>query len=287
MKTSLVILAAGLGTRFKNGTKQAASVGPNGEWIMDFSIYDAIKSGFNRVIFVIRKDMQEIENIIRNKYEGKIDIEFAYQDVLDIPVKVSCNRVKPWGTGHAIYILKDIIKEPFCILNADDYCGRDSLKLMHDFLVNSNSSNTHAMAGFKLSNTLSLSGTVNRGILKCNSNELIDINETFKIDKDLNNKNGSVLSYDDLCSMGCIGLKPSIFDILDKDFKEFLSDSKNYEEEFLLPNVIKNHLNKDIKVEVYETSEKWIGITYAEDLESAREYFLTLTNNGYFPKSLF
>ena len=283
MKTSLVIMAAGIGSRFGGGIKQLEPVGSNGEIIMDYSIYDAIKAGFDKIVFIIRKDIEEdFKNIIGRRIEAKgIEVEYAYQELENIPEKYKgkWQRTKPWGTAHAILSAKDKIKEPFMVINADDYYGREAFIKLHDYLANTMDNNATeldmCMAGFKLVNTLSDNGGVTRGVCEVKDGLLSDIKETY----DVKLENGIIsakdfygnkrdVSIDSYVSLNMWGLPPGFVDLLDDDFEKFLSDldTDDIKTEYILPAVIDELVKSQKgKVRVLETDDKWFGVTYKED----------------------
>ena len=283
MKTSLVIMAAGIGSRFGGGIKQLEPVGPKGEIIMDYSIYDARKAGFEKIVFIIRKDIEdEFRDIIGRRIEKQgIEVEYAYQELDNIPKKYKdkWQRKKPWGTAHAILSARDKIKEPFAVINADDYYGREAFFKLHDYLANTMTDSTKeldiCMAGFKLINTLSDNGGVTRGICEVKDGFLSDIKETYDIKlenkkisaKDFygNNRDVSVDSY---VSLNMWGLPLAFLDIVEEDFEKFLAELAvdDIKTEYILPAVIDDLIkSQKAKVKVLETSDKWFGVTYKED----------------------
>ncbi len=283
MKTSLVIMAAGIGSRFGGGIKQLEPVGPKGEIIMDYSIYDARKAGFDKIVFIIRKDIEdEFRDIIGRRIEGQgIEVEYAYQELDNVPenYKGRWQRKKPWGTAHAILSAKDKIKEPFAVINADDYYGKEAFSKLHDYLANTMKNNADrldiCMAGFKLVNTLSDNGGVTRGICEVKEGYLSDIKETYDIkleNKKISAKdfdgNKREVSIDAYVSLNMWGLSPAFLDILDEDFDKFLSNlaGDDIKTEYILPAVIDDLIkSQKAKVRVLETSDKWFGVTYKED----------------------
>ena len=283
MKTSLVIMAAGIGSRFGGGIKQLEPVGPKGEIIMDYSIYDARKAGFEKIVFIIRKDIEDdFRDIIGRRIEKQgIEVEYAYQELDNIPKKYKdkWQRKKPWGTAHAILSARDKIKEPFAVINADDYYGREAFFKLHDYLANTMTDSTKeldiCMAGFKLINTLSDNGGVTRGICEVKDGFLSDIKETYDIKlenkkisaKDFygNNRDVSVDSY---VSLNMWGLPLAFLDIVEEDFEKFLAELAvdDIKTEYILPAVIDDLIkSQKAKVKVLETSDKWFGVTYKED----------------------
>lgn len=297
-KISLVIMAAGIGSRFGGGIKQLELVGPNGEIIMDYSIYDAIKSGFNKIIFIIRKDIEkDFKEVIGNRIEKickklNVEVHYAYQELENIPsaFKVLKDRKKPWGTGHAVLSCKDIINEPFAVINADDYYGKDSFKNMYEFLSKNN--NEFCMAGFKLKNTLSDNGGVTRGICQVDKNDyLTEITETSNIIK-VGEKavvEGNEVDINSNVSMNMWGLTSEFLDILEQGFIKFLEkEVNNIKSEYLLPIFIGELLKENrIKVKVLETKDKWFGVTYKEDKEFVKISFKELIERGEYQENLF
>ncbi len=261
-KTTLVVMAAGMGSRF-GGLKQIEPVGPNGEVILDFSVYDAVKAGFSKVIFIIRKDIEkDFRNITKKRIEKMADVEYIYQDGNNLPngFYLPEGRTKPWGTGHAAYCVRNAVNTPFTLINADDYYGQSAYKLIHENLVNYDET---CMVGYHLGNTLTENGTVSRGVCKTENGFLKSITEHTSLDKN------SGISLDTPVSMNFWGFMPAIFEDIEKDFIEFLSNLKNpLKDEFYIPFVVDNMIkNKGAKVKVLETDEKWYGVTYREDLD--------------------
>lgn len=297
-KISLVIMAAGIGSRFGGGIKQLELVGPNSEIIMDYSIYDAIKSGFDKIIFIIRKDIEkDFKEVIGNRIEKicknlNVEVYYAYQELENIPndFKVPKERKKPWGTGHAVLSCKDIINEPFAVINADDYYGKDSFKNMHEFLSKNN--NEFCMAGFKLKNTLSDNGGVTRGICQVDKNNyLTEIIETSNITK-IGEKafaEENEIDINSNVSMKMWGLTPKFLDILEQGFIKFLEkEVNNIKSEYLLPIFIGELLKENrIKVKVLETKDKWFGVTYKEDKGIVKNSFKELIERGEYQENLF
>lgn len=297
-KISLVIMAAGIGSRFGGGIKQLEPVGPSGEIIMDYSIYDAIKSGFNKIIFIIRKDIEkDFKEVIGNRIEKickklNVEVHYAYQELENIPndFKVPKDRKKPWGTGHAVLSCKDIIREPFVVINADDYYGKDSFKNIYEFLSENN--NEFCMAGFKLKNTLSDNGGVTRGICQVGKNDyLTEIIETSNIIK-VGEKavvEGNEVDINSKVSMNMWGLTPEFINTLEQGFIEFLEkEVNNIKSEYLLPIFIGELLKENrIKVKVLETKDKWFGVTYKEDKELVKNSFKELIERREYQENLF
>ncbi|MBR5614857.1 MAG: nucleotidyltransferase [Clostridia bacterium] len=260
--TTLVVMAAGMGSRF-GGLKQIEPIGPNGEVILDFSVYDAVKAGFNKVVFVIRRDIEEdFREITKKRIEKMVDCDFVFQDMDELPAGFSApaERTKPWGTGHAIYCTRNVVKTPFAIINADDYYGQKSFKIINEYLENTGEM---CMVGFQLGNTLTENGTVARGVCQVENGLLKSIVEHTSIDKN------SGIPLDTVVSMNMWGLRPDVFDYLEKDFVSFLNNMQNpLKDEFFIPFVVDNMIQKDgAQVKVLKTDEKWYGVTYKEDKE--------------------
>lgn len=273
---SLVILAAGFGSRFKGGVKQDYPI-LNGNNLMDYSIANAYAAGFRNFIFLIRKDMNLFEEKIKNKYKD-YSISFVYQDVLDIPLNVSFKRIKPWGTGHAIYSLRNSIDDSFCVINADDYYGIDSFKNMYNFLSEDLSSNVYSVVGYVLENTLSSNGKVNRGILNIEYGFVKSINEIKGIDYNTN------LDLKSLCSVGMFGFKESIFDKLALLFIKFLENC-SFEDEFMLTEALNNM--SDISIKIIDTNDNYFGMTYIEDALEVKFKLENEIQNGLSKNPLF
>ncbi|MCR5514826.1 MAG: nucleotidyltransferase [Lachnospira sp.] len=307
--TTLVIMAAGIGSRFGGGIKQLEPVGPNGEIIMDYSIYDAMEAGFNKVVFVIRKDLEEtFREVIGNRIEKNVNVDYAFQEIDDLPAGYSVpeGRKKPWGTGQAILACKDIVKEPFAVINADDYYGKDSFKTLHDYLVGDYEDMKAAdgkkiynisMVGFILKNTLSDNGAVTRGICRMDANDnLVAVDETSGIFKDGEHgayveKDGKKVSVDveSRVSMNMWGFTPDFFDELAAGFPEFLDHlSDGGKQEYLLPTIV-DALVKDGhgKVKVLESKDKWVGVTYKEDKPVVVATLKELVTSGKYPDKLY
>ncbi len=302
-KTTLVIMAAGLGSRY-GGIKQLEPVGPGGEIIMDYSIYDAVEAGFNKVVCIIRKDLeQDFKEIIGNRIAQRIEVEYVFQELDNLPdgFKKPIDRTKPWGTGQAILSCLGVVKEPFAVINADDYYGKEAFVKVHDYLINKKSGShqyNFCMAGFILGNTLSENGTVTRGVCKVNEEGiLIDIAETSGIgrqgDKAITtNGDGKVVEIDinSPVSMNMWGFTPDLLGELETGFAEFLSGIHENElkSEYLLPEVIGN-LIKDGKAEVHvlTTMDKWFGVTYKEDKLMVMKSFQALVDRDIYPAKLY
>ena len=290
---TLLVMAAGMGSRY-GGLKQLDEVGPNGETIIDFSVYDAIRAGYTKVVFIIREEFeQQFKEKISNKYNDKIEVNIVFQDLKDLPSSFRCpnDRLKPWGTGHAILAAKNVISEPFVAINGDDFYGKESFKVISDYYSSFN--NGYAMAAFQLYKTLSNHGSVSRGICEQNLDELVTVVETHDIKK---NSAGNIdcdrdilLSGGELVSMNMWGFTPTLFDHLEKIFKEFLKDNiSDLKSEFLIPSVINDLIKKGTeKVRVLKTQSKWFGVTYIEDKPFVQNQIKELIQNGEYPERLF
>ncbi|MBQ2472743.1 MULTISPECIES: nucleotidyltransferase family protein [Lachnospira] len=301
--TTLVIMAAGMGSRFGGGIKQLEPMGPNGEIIMDYSIYDAIEAGFNKVVFVTRKDLLEtFKEVIGNRIEKVIPVEYVFQEIEDVPAGFTApaDRTKPWGTGQAILACKGTVKDPFLVINADDYYGKTAFKLIHDYLVADRPATgkyDFCMAGFILGNTLSDNGAVTRGICVVNDKEqLVGVDETGGIVKTATGaqaeKNGAIVDVDPQShvSMNMWGFTADFLDELEEGFKDFLSGLKegDIKSEYLLPSIV-DQLIKSNKadVAVLETKDKWFGVTYKEDKPVVVESIKKLIEAGDYPEKLY
>lgn len=299
-QATLVIMAAGMGSRFGGGIKQLAPVGPNGEIIMDYSIYDAMEAGFDKVVFVIRKDLEEeFKKVIGNRIEKQVEVTYAYQELKDIPEQYQdkfAERKKPWGTGQAILCCKEVVDSPFLVINADDYYGKEAFVKVHDYLVNcGNTKYQYCMAGFILDNTLSDNGTVTRGVCQVDDEEMLQkIVETSGIARDtdgiVKDENGSEIPEGTHVSMNMWGVTPEFLDVLDKGFAEFLANVEpgNIKAEYLLPTIIGDMLaNGEVTVKVLETQDKWFGVTYQEDRQTVVDAFAQLIADGVYKTPLF
>lgn len=278
---TLVIMAAGIGSRFGTGIKQLESVGPNGELIIDYSIHDALEAGFNKVVFVIRKALEkDFKEIIGNRINRKVKVEYAYQEIEQGYISFP-GRTKPWGTGQAVLACKDLVKDSFAVINADDYYGKEAFKLAADFLKASDEE--CAMIAYKLKNTLSENGGVTRGICSINDLRLTKVVETKNLTSEYENLDASV-------SMNFWCLQPYIFDMLEQDFRTFqfnkfyLGDEVN-SGEFLMPEFINKNL-RELVVNVLHTDSTWFGMTYKEDLEIVRASILEKIKEKDYPVSL-
>lgn len=303
-KTTLVIMAAGMGSRYGGGIKQLEHVGVSGEIIMEYSIYDAILAGFNKVVFITRKDLEdEFKKIIKPSVAEQIEVEYVFQELSALPqgFTVPADRTKPWGTGHAILSCLGTVKEPFAVINADDYYGREAFVKIHDFLANvkpDSSCMPFSMVGFILENTLSENGQVTRGVCKVDqSHTLTNIEETFGIQKEGDHAVGKNAAGEMVrlplhtpVSMNMWGFTPDFLDTLETQFIDFLNHIHGNEAkaEFLLPEVV-GSLVRDhrAKVTVLTSKDKWFGVTYKEDKETVVKSFKELYEKGRYPKQLF
>ena len=297
MKTTLLIMAAGIGSRFGTGIKQLEPVDDAGHIIMDYSIHDAIEAGFNHVVFIIRKDIEkEFKEVIGDRIAficsaHNVTVDYAFQDINDIPGTLPEGRTKPWGTGQAVLAAKSVINTPFIVINADDYYGKEGFKAVHDYLVNGGKS---CMAGFVLKNTLSDNGGVTRGICKTDEDgNLTEVVETKNIVKTENGAeaDGVVIDTDSLVSMNMWGLTPDFLGILEVGFREFFEEevAKNpLKAEYLIPTFIGGLLDAGkIPVKVLRSNDTWYGMTYHEDVASVKDSFKKMLEIGLYKTDLF
>ncbi len=302
MKTALVIMAAGIGSRFGGGIKQLEPVGPTGEIIMDYSIYDAMEAGFNRIVFIIRKDIEaDFREVIGDRIEKicakrGVSVGYAFQSMQAVPegVAVPEGRTKPWGTGQAVLAARDQVDCPFAVINADDYYGKEAFVKLHDFLCAEHEPNTYCMAGFILKNTLSENGGVTRGICQVNGNGyLTDVVETRNIVKTADGAevDGVAVDPNAYVSMNMWGLDPAFMDTLQVGFEEFFKTAaveNPLKSEYLLPIYIGQLLRENkVTVQVLETKDKWFGVTYREDKPTVVESFRALIESGVYAPDLF
>ena len=298
-------MAAGLGSRYGQGIKQLEHVGPNGEIIIDYSIHDAIEAGFNKVVFIIRKDLEkDFKEIIGDRVSKKVKVAYAYQEIDKLPegFTVPEGRIKPWGTGHAILMTRGIVNEPFCVINADDYYGKEGFRVVHDYMVNHMDANAGSfdmcMAGFILKNTLSANGSVTRGVCQADADGMLtDIRETFRIEKLADGtmsaldeqKNPVHVDENQIVSMNMWGLPPKFLDILEDGFCEFLKErGTEMKSEYLLPTIIDGCIKSGKgSVKVLKSNDKWFGVTYHEDKEYVVDSIRALVEKGVYPASLY
>ena len=298
MHPTLVILAAGMASRY-GSMKQTQSFGPSGETIMDYSIYDAIRAGFNKVVFIIREDFAEnFKSIFEPKLKGKIATDYVYQKLtshLD-GVEIPAERTKPWGTAHAVLCCKDAVKEPFAVINADDFYGQDSFKKAYDFLTNDCNAQTQCIIGYELKRTLSDNGSVSRGVCEVdNLGNLTSINERTKIYR---NDEGKITYEDEAglhevsenssVSMNFWGFSPDIFGIIEQQFQVFLkNDINNAKSEFFIPIVADQYSKLGMGViKVIPTNSQWFGVTYKEDAAGVQKSIDDLVNSNEYPHQL-
>ena len=289
---TLLVMAAGMGSRY-GGLKQLDEVGPNGETIIDYSVYDAIKAGFNKAVFIIREDFKDqFKEKITNKYADKIDIETVYQELHDLPDNFSCpgDRQKPWGTGHAILAARAAISEPFAAINGDDFYGRHSFDIIADYYSRDQSGFT--MSAFQLDKTLSEFGSVSRGLCQVNRDKLITVTETHDLKKFNNNiicDRDIDLNGEEPVSMNMWGFTPVLFDYLQTMFIDFLNDNiTNLKSEFLIPTVVNNLIQqKKEEICVLRTNSKWFGVTYIDDKPLVKKQISKLIDSGLYPDKLF
>ena len=300
MKPTLLVLAAGMGSRY-GGLKQIDPVGPNGEIILDYSIFDAIRGGFGKVVFVIRKDIeQEFRSLVSARWEDKIQVEYAFQqlDALPAPFTVPEGRVKPWGTGHAILAAADLINEPFSAINADDFYGRSAYALMGKVLAEDTNPAQHYMVGYPLKKTLSEFGTVARGICRTTDDGILtEVVERTKIASTGNGTaryddgEGTVIDFtgDEIASMNFWGFKPSLFAELKTRFVTFLEkQGKELKSEFFIPFVVEELIaEKKASVKVLESEDSWFGVTYREDKPAVQSNIRNLIASGAYPEKIF
>lgn len=300
MKPTLFVLAAGMGSRY-GGLKQLDPLGPNGETIMDYSIYDAMQAGFGKVVFVIRKDFEEdFRNKILSKYEGHIPVEVVFQSTDALPEGFTCpaDRTKPWGTNHAVLMGKDVIKEPFAVINADDFYGRDAFAVMAKELMRErDKKGDYCMVGFRVGNTMTENGSVARGVCATKDGFLSSIVERTAISYDanhdivFNDENGVECHLEPTTpvSMNLWGFTPDYFDYSEREFVKFLEKDLNTPKaEFFIPLVVDTLINSgEATVKVLDTDSKWFGVTYAADRPGVVEKFAELHNNGTYPAKLF
>ena len=297
MDTTLLIMAAGIGSRFGGGIKQLEPVDEQGHIIMDYSIHDAIEAGFNKVIFIIRKDIEEeFREVIGSRIsaicaEHNVTVDYAFQDINDIPGELPEGRTKPWGTGQAVLAAKDLITTPFIVINADDYYGKEGFKAVHNYLVEGGKS---CMAGFVLKNTLSDNGGVTRGICRMDADHnLTEVDETKNIVKTVDGAeaDGVKLDVDSLVSMNMWGLTPDFLQTLEKGFAEFFEKevpANPLKAEYLIPIYIGDLLKKDqMSVKVLRTNDTWYGMTYHEDVAAVKESFRQMLAEGVYKEDLF
>ena len=295
---TLVIMAAGMGSRF-GGLKQIEPIGPHGEFLIDYSIYDAVQAGFHKVVFVIKKENEEIfKETIGNRISKYVEVAYAYQDIEDLPngFTAPIGREKPWGTGHAVYAARHLVTEPFAVINADDFYGRDAYETIAHFLEVQASQNKYCIVGYHVQNTLSENGSVKRAVCTEENGHLLSLTESTieKIDDQikatpLDGKEPFYIEKDCLVCMNMLGFNPSLFSYIEQDFPRFLKDQKEHlmDCEYFIPNVICG-AQKEGYAEVYvvKTDAKWQGITYKEDKDLVVSYIQEQIKQGIYPDSL-
>ncbi len=305
-ETALVIMAAGIGSRFGGGIKQLEPVGPGGEIIMDYSIYDALKAGFDKIVFIIRRDLEkDFREVIGNRIEKVARVEYAFQELGDLPEGFSVpeGRKKPWGTGQAVLSIKGLVDGPFLVINADDYYGKEGFQKIHDYMVNHMKEDGDVydmcMGGFILRNTLSDNGTVTRGVCTLDGDgSLKEVTETYEIRMEADGSmkaqdeqgNPVQVNPDQHVSMNMWGLPAAFLKELEKGFPEFLENLKegDIKSEYLLPKIIDKLVKAGkARVEVLETKDKWFGVTYKEDKETVVEAIRSLIAEGAYPERLY
>lgn len=294
---TLVILAAGMGSRF-GGLKQVEPIGPNGEFIIDYSIYDAIRAGFTKVVFIIKKENYELfRETIGKRVESKIKVEYAFQDINDIPEGVSIpeGRVKPWGTGHAVLAARNVVNEDFVMINSDDFYGKDAYLKIKEFFDNNDDQNCYSMVAFRVSNTMTENGSVKRGVCESQDNYLTNIIESSieRVDgkiiaSPLDGRESFEVEENALVSMNFFGFTKGMFDTLKKGLVKFFDDNKDNLEkcEYLIPDVVFEEIKNGKKVQVLESRDKWLGVTYKEDKEFVVENINKLIEKGEYPYDL-
>jgi UTP-glucose-1-phosphate uridylyltransferase len=294
MKPALVIMAAGIGSRY-GGLKQIDPVGPSGEIVLDYSVYDAIQTGFGKVVFIIRPDIEEaFKEVIGRKLDGKIKVEYVFQSLDKIPAgfSVPAGRTKPWGTGQAVLMAKPVVHEPFAVINADDFYGRESLKVIAQQLKLADVNSTDfCMAGFYIKNTLSEHGGVARGWCDVKNGKLSHIVERYNIERKPDGViryDGGEMADDDMVSMNTWGFTPRLFEFLEKGFADFLAHKGSEpKSEFFLLEVVDGMIQRgDAKVDVLPTNEKWMGVTYADDKPQVMSGIRALIKAGVYPENL-
>ena len=300
MKPTLLVLAAGMGSRF-GGLKQIEPVGPNGEWILDFSVFDAVESGFGKVVFVIRDEMKEAFQVVRDRYAGRIEVEFAFQKKHDLPVlpHLAEQREKPWGTGHAVYAARHALDAPFAVINADDFYGREAFQSLANFLSAPNlCSNEYALVGYRLENTLSENGSVSRGICHAKSDGLLaSVEEHTEIARtesagDISGRDGQgqavTLSADSPVSLNCWGFPAAFITELESLLANFLeANGETPKAEFYLPFAVDALIQENkASAEILECSGRWLGVTHREDLPYVKSEIAKLFEQGAYQAPL-
>ncbi|MBC8206409.1 MAG: nucleotidyltransferase [Kiritimatiellales bacterium] len=294
MKPTLVIMAAGMGSRY-GGLKQIDPVGPSGEIVLDYSVYDAIRAGFSKVVFIIRPDIEaDFKEAIGTKLEGQIDVEYVFQALEKIPAgfSVPTGRTKPWGTGQAILVAKEVVKTPFAVINADDFYGRETFEVIARQLMNTDVDSTDfSMVGFYIKNTLSPNGSVARGYCDVHNGKLVTVEEYFEIerrDDGIIRHTGGEMNDDDMVSMNTWGFTPRLFELLERGFVNFLERAGGeLKSEYLLPELVDGLIQSgEANVTVLPSNEKWMGVTYTEDKPDVMAGIRALVDAGVYPENL-
>ncbi|MBS4014543.1 MAG: nucleotidyltransferase [Bacteroidetes bacterium] len=298
MKPTLVILAAGMGSRY-GSLKQIDGIGPNGETIIEYSVFDALRNGFGKIVFIIRKNIEkEFDEVFSKRFKGKVPYELVYQELDMLPEGFNCpeDREKPWGTGHAVWVARNAVKEPFAVINADDFYGNDAFKVLAEELSKPDIKKSDAfMVGYRLGNTLSEQGYVSRGVCTVENHYVKNVVERTKIERIKNkvcftdeNNNQVEINEDSIVSMNCWGFTPVYFEHADNLFKEFLKNNiNNSKSEFYIPLIINNLIEKnEIQCKVLPTSAEWFGVTYAGDKPIVKEKLKHLAEKGKYPSPL-
>jgi choline kinase len=300
VKPTLIILAAGMGSRY-GSLKQVDAVGPNGEAIIDYSVFDALRAGFGKIVFVIRRDIEkDFREVFGNRFDGKVPYEIVFQELDMLPAGVTCppDRVKPWGTAHAIWVCRNVVNEPFAVINADDFYGADAFRVLSKALSQpSLEDGSYFMVGYKLSNTLSEEGSVSRGICTVDKHSyLMDVVERTSIERidgsvKFKDETGQMVSVDEksLVSMNCWGFTPDLFGYIDLMLNEFLGGSLvNPKAEFYIPTVVNKLIkSNDAACKVLPSNANWFGVTYPGDKPHVMEKLLKLKEHGVYPSPLF
>lgn len=292
----LVIIAAGMGSRF-GGLKQIEPVHKNGEFIIDYSIYDAVRYGFDKVVFIIKEENYEVfKETIGNRISDKIKVEYVFQKNDNVPFEVPSGRVKPFGTAHAILCCKDVIKDNFLVINSDDFYGRDAFRVASEYLKSEHKSNEFGMVGYIVSNTLTENGSVKRGVCELKDGYITNLVESSVekvndkiIASPLDGRDSFEVNDDTLVSMNMFMFTPKIFELLESDFLEFYKNNVNnlLKCEYLIPEVVCNNIKKDkITFKAFKTTSKWMGVTYKEDKEIVVEGINSLVEGGEYPDKL-